>query len=53
LKEALGTAADRDHRSIANMIEVMIRAYCGRGGIALPASGVASDLIKKPAKSKK
>lgn len=33
LKEALRTAAVREHRSIANMVEVMIRDYCGRNGI--------------------
>lgn len=35
LKEALRTAAAREHRSIANMVEVMIRDYCGRNGIAI------------------
>ena len=35
IKEALCTAADRDHRSIANMIEVMIRDYRGRAGLAI------------------
>lgn len=30
LKEALRAAAEREHRSIANMVEVMIRDYCGR-----------------------
>ena len=35
LKEALRTAADREHRSIANMVEVMIRDYCGRNGIGI------------------
>ena len=33
LKEALRVAADQEHRSIANMVEVMIRDYCGRNGI--------------------
>ena len=36
LKEALRTAADREHRSIANMVEVLIREYCARNGIAIP-----------------
>jgi len=36
LKEALRIAAERDHRSIANMIEVMIRDHCGRNGITIP-----------------
>lgn len=42
LKEALRTAAEREHRSIANMVEVMIRDYCGRAGVEIPASGVAA-----------
>ncbi len=36
LKEALRAAADQEHRSLANMIEVLIRDYCGRNGIAIP-----------------
>ena len=35
LKEALRTAAEREHRSIANMVEVLIRDYCGRNGITI------------------
>jgi len=35
LKEALRTAADREHRSIANMVEVLIRDYCGRNDITI------------------
>ena len=36
VKEALSTAAAREHRSIANRVEVLIRDYCGRNGIAIP-----------------
>ncbi len=36
LKEALRTAAQQEHRSIANMVEVMIRDHCQRTGIAIP-----------------
>lgn len=50
LKEALRTAANREHRSIANMVEVMIRDYCGRNGIAIPAQGTLFDDSQKPAK---
>lgn len=39
VKEALRTAAAREHRSIANMVEVLIRDYCGRNGIAIPEQG--------------
>ena len=35
LKEALRTAADRKHHSIANTVEVLIRDYCGRNGITI------------------
>lgn len=35
LKEALRTAAEKEHRSIANMVEVMVREYCGRVGIVI------------------
>ena len=36
LKEGLRAAAEREHRSIANMVEVLIREYCARNGIAIP-----------------
>ena len=36
IKEALCTAADRDHRSIANMVAVMIREHCARVGVDIP-----------------
>ncbi|MGH8074894.1 MAG: ribbon-helix-helix domain-containing protein [Lysobacter sp.] len=38
LKEALRMAADQEHRSIANMVEVLIRDYCESRGIAIPHS---------------
>lgn len=36
LKEALRTAADQEHRSIANMVEVLIREHCRRNAISVP-----------------
>ena len=36
LKEALRVAALQEHRSIANMIEVMIRQHCANKGISIP-----------------
>ena len=36
LKEAIREAANRDHRSIANMIEVLIRKHCNEAGICIP-----------------
>lgn len=39
LKKALRTAAQQEHRSIANMVEVLIRDYCERHGIAIESPG--------------
>ena len=36
LKEALRMAADHEHCSIANMVEVLIRKHCARNGIRIP-----------------
>jgi hypothetical protein len=36
LKEALRVAAMQEHRSIANMVEVMIREHCESKGISIP-----------------
>lgn len=35
LKEAVRTAGVNERRSIANMVEVLIRDYCGRNGIPI------------------
>lgn len=35
LKEALRNSANREHRSIANMVEVLIRDYCIQNGISI------------------
>ena len=43
VKTALRTAAARDHRSLTNMVEVMIRDYCAREGIGI-AEPVPDDL---------
>lgn len=34
-KEALRMAAEREHRSIANMIEVLIRDHCQSNGVPI------------------
>ena len=39
LKEALCVAATREHRSIANMVEVLIRDYCLQNDIDIPEGG--------------
>ena len=47
LKEGLRAASVQEHRSIANMIAVMIRDYCRRNGVEIPESGVP---LKKKAR---
>ena len=37
IKQAVREAAAREHRSVANMVEVLIRRYCEDAGI--PVSG--------------
>jgi len=47
LKEALRTAAQQEHRSIANMVAVLIRDYCGRNDITIrdqQTSGKVDDI---------
>ena len=36
LKEAVRVAAAREHRSVANMIEMLIRRHCDKTGISIP-----------------
>ncbi len=50
LKEALRAAATREHRSIANMVAVLIRDYCGREGIGIPEQGTVSVKGRKKKK---
>lgn len=44
LKEAVRTVADREHCSIANMVEGMIRDYCGRANVQIQEPGAAGTL---------
>lgn len=53
LKEALRTAAEQEHRSIANMVEVMIREYCGQNAIAVSESATARPRVRQSGKGKK
>jgi len=36
IKDAVREAAAREHRSVANMVEVLIRRHCDQEGIAIP-----------------
>lgn len=50
LKEALLASGRHAHRYIANMVEVLIRDYCGRNGIAIPEQDDLSDNGQRSAK---
>ncbi len=53
LKEALRTAAEREHRSIANMVEVLIRDYCDRNDITISGFGAALTDKRRAIKNRK
>ena len=38
IKDAVREAASREHRSVANMVEVLIRRHCDQTGIAITNS---------------
>ena len=42
IKDAVREAASREHRSVANMVEMLIRRHCDREGITIPEQ---SDLF--------
>ena len=50
LKEALRVAAEQEHRSIANMVEVMIRAHCERTAIPIVEHAPSAKSARKLAK---
>ncbi|MCM8857688.1 MAG: hypothetical protein LC539_18505 [Candidatus Thiodiazotropha sp.] len=43
VKEGLRTIAEQERRSMANMVEVMIRDYCGRNDIEIQGAGFTEN----------
>ena len=39
VKAAVRAAAEREHRSVANMVEVLIRRHCEQSGIPVNEAG--------------
>lgn len=39
IKEALRVAAEQEHRSVANLVEVLVRRHCEQAGIVIPDQG--------------
>ena len=50
-KEALRVIAERESRSMANMVEWLVREYCGREGLGWPLA-VAPEKHAKKTKSR-
>lgn len=50
VKDGLRTVAEREHRSLANMIEMMVLDYCSRNGVRVKERGVgqAEEKNKSP-----
>jgi len=44
IKDAVREAASKEHRSVANMVEVLIRRHCDQEGISIPEQ---SDLFPR------
>ena len=44
IKDAVQVAAARDHRSVANLIELLIRRHCKKLGIDIPTQ---AELFQK------
>ncbi|MBL8345045.1 MAG: hypothetical protein JNN03_06360 [Rubrivivax sp.] len=51
IKAALQAAADREMRSLANMVEVMVIAYCRSNGY--PLQGVPAETLPNAASRRK
>ena len=47
LKDALRAASEKEHRSIANMVAVMIRDYCGCNHVAIPELGAPINKTRR------
>ncbi len=45
LKDAVREAASREHRSVANMVEVLIRRHCDDSGIPIEDSAADSKRL--------
>lgn len=39
VKEAIRAGAAREHRSVANMVEILIRRHCAEAGIPITRNG--------------
>lgn len=47
VKAGLKPIAAQERRSLANMIEVMIRDYCGRSGVSIPERAYSAEICHR------
>ena len=45
VKAAVRAAAEREHRSVANMVEVLIRRHCEQSGIPVNETGTPRSKV--------
>ena len=45
VKAAVRAAAEREHRSVANMVEVLIRRHCEQSGIPVKEAGTPRSKV--------
>ena len=51
IKAALQAAADKERRSLANMIEVMVMTYCQGSGVVVADTGSQDSSSEKASKN--
>lgn len=51
IKHALQAAADKERRSLANMIEVMVVTYCQGNGVVVEDMGAQDSSSEKASKN--
>lgn len=51
IKHALQAAADKERRSLANMIEVMVMTYCQGNGVVVEDMGPQDSSSEKASKN--
>ena len=49
IKAALQAAAEKELRSLANMVEIMVLAYCKANGVGVPRDNFAPPLNESQA----
>lgn len=51
IKAALQAAADKERRSLANMIEIMVMTYCQRSGVVVDGMRLQDSASEKASRN--